>query len=98
MSNNIILAIQVLPKVRDGNTSAVIDKVIEGIQRSGVKYKVCPFETVMEGPYDKLMPIVDNARKVCLDARVEEAVINIKLEIRPDRDVSMEAKISQYGG
>jgi len=49
MSNNILLAIQVLPKVKNGNTLAVVNKVIEIIQESGVKYKVCPFETVMEG-------------------------------------------------
>ena len=96
MSNNIILAIQVLPKVKDGNTVAIVDKVIEIIQKSGVKYKICPFETVMEGPYDKLIQLVDDAQKVCLDAEVEEALISIKIELRPHRDVTMEGKTSRY--
>ena len=96
MSNNILLAIQVLPKVKDGNTVAVVDKVIEIIQRSGVKYKVCPFETVMEGSYDKLIQIVGDAQKVCLDADVEEALISIKIELRPHRDVTIEGKTSRY--
>lgn len=98
MANNIILAIQVLPKVKDGNTVEIVDKVIEIIQKSGVKYKVCPFETVMEGPYDKLIQIVGDAQKVCLDAEVEEALINVKIELRPHRDVVMEQKTSKYGG
>lgn len=98
MSNNIILAIQVLPKVKDGNTVAVVDKVIEIIQRSGIKYKVCPFETVMEGSYDKLIEIVGDTQKVCLDADVEEALINIKIELRPHRDVTIEGKTSRYRG
>lgn len=91
-----MLAIQVLPKVKDGNTAAVIDKVIRAIQASGIKYKVCPFETVLEGPYTDLMQLVGQTRQICMDAKVEEAVINIKMEIRPDRDVSMERKVNRY--
>lgn len=96
MSNKIILAMQVLPKVKDGNTTAVVDKAIEVIQRSGIKYKICPFETVMEGSYDKLIKIVDEVQKVCLDAEVEEVLISIKMESRPHRDVTIEGKTDRY--
>lgn len=97
MSNKIILAIQVLPKVKDGNTTVVVDKAIEVIQRSGIKYEICPFETVMEGSYDKLIRIVDEVQKVCLDAEVEEVLINIKMESRPHSDVTIEGKTDRYG-
>lgn len=97
MSNNIILAIQVLPKMEDGNTVVLVDKIIEIIQSSGVKYKICPFETVMEGPYDKLIQIVGDTHQACLDAEVEEALINIRLELRPHRDITIEQKTSRYG-
>lgn len=96
MSNNVIFAIQVLPKVKDGNTVEFVDKAIEIIKRSGVKYRVCPFETVMEGPYDKLIQIVDEIRKVFLDTEVEEVLINIKIELRPHKDVTLEGKTSRY--
>ena len=96
MPNNIILSIQVLPKVKNGNTVAIVDKVIEIIEGSGVKYKVCPFETVMEGPYDKLIQIVGNAQRVCLDAEVEKALISVKIELRPHRDVTIEGKTKRY--
>ena len=36
------------------------------------------------------------AQKVCLDAEVEEALINIKIELRSHRDVTMEGKNSRY--
>lgn len=98
MSNNVILAIQVLPKVKDGNTVIIVDKAIEAIKRSGVKYTVGPLETVMEGPYDKLIQIVDEVQKICFDAKVEEALINIKIELRPDRDVTIEGKTNRYEG
>ncbi len=96
MPNNINLAIQVLPKVKDGNVYAVVDKAIEVIQTSGVKYRVCPFETVMEGPYDKLMQIVDDAQKACFDAGAEEVLVNIKIQRRPQADVAIEEKTSKY--
>lgn len=98
MSNTVILAMQALPKVKDGNTSAIVDKVIKVIQKSGVKYKICPFETVMEGSYDKLIQIVDDARKVCIDAGVEEVLFNIKIELRPNKDVTIVQKTIKYDG
>ena len=85
-----------MPKVKDGNTVAVVNKVIEIIKKSGVKYKVCSFEMVMEGPYDRLIQIVGDAQKICLDADVEEALISIKIELRPHRDVTIEGKTSRY--
>lgn len=96
MSNTVNLAIQVLPKVKDGNTYAVVDKAIEVIQKSGVKYRVCPFETVMEGTYEKLMQIVDEAQKACFEAGAEEVLVNIKIQRRPDADVTIEEKTGKY--
>lgn len=96
MSNNINLAIQVLPKVKDGNMYAVVDKAIEVIQKSGVKYRVCPFETVMEGSYEKLMQIVDEAQKACFEAGAEELLVNIKIQRRPNADVTIEEKTGKY--
>lgn len=96
MSYTINLALQVIPKVKDGNIYAIVDKAIEVIQKSGVKYRVCPFETVMEGPYDKLMQIVDDAQKACFDAGAEEVLVNIKIQRRPHADVAIEEKTGKY--
>jgi uncharacterized protein (TIGR00106 family) len=96
MNHNINLAIQVLPKVKDGNTYAIVDKAIEVIAASGVKYRVCPFETVMEGPYDRLMRIVRDAQQACFDAGAEEVLVNIKIQNRRDGDVTIEEKTGKY--
>lgn len=96
MSNNINLAIQVLPKVKNGDAYGVVDKAIEVIQKSGVKYRVCPFETVMEGPYERLMQIADEAQKACFAAGAEEVLVNMKIQRRPHGDVTIEEKTGKY--
>lgn len=95
MANQINLAIQVIPKVKE-NTYAVVDKAIEAIRSSGVKYRVCPFETVMEGPYEKLMQVVDDAQQACFEAGAEEVLVNIKIQRRKNGDVTIEEKTGKY--
>lgn len=95
MANQINLAIQVIPKVKE-NAYAVVDKAIEAIRSSGVKYRVCPFETVMEGPYEKLMQVVDNAQQACFEAGAEEVLVNIKIQRRKNGDVTIEEKTGKY--
>jgi uncharacterized protein YqgV (UPF0045/DUF77 family) len=96
MPPTVNIAIQVLPKVKDGNVYAVVDKAIEAIGASGVTYRVCPFETVMEGPYEKLMAVVESAQQACFAAGASEVLVNLKIQRRPDSDVTMAEKIDKY--
>ena len=63
---NINLGIQIVPKSKSKDTYALVDKAIEVIQQSGVKYEVTPFETVMEGPQDTLMEVAKRRKKLSL--------------------------------
>lgn len=96
MSNIVNIAIQVLPKIKTGNVYAVVDRAIGAIQRSGVKYQVCPFETVMEGPYEKLIAVIEEAQQACFEAGAEEVLVNLKIQRRPDRDVTILEKTAKY--
>lgn len=96
MSHTVNMAIQVLPKIKSGDVYAVVDKAIEAIQRSGVKYRVCPFETVMEGTYEKLIAVIDDAQQACFDAGAEEVLVNIKIQRRNTGDVTIEEKTGKY--
>jgi len=96
MAYNINLAIQVLPKTKEGDVYAIVDKAIQAIAASGVTYRVCPFETVMEGPYDKLMEVVRQAQEACFEAGAEEVLVNIKLQHRRDGDVTIAEKTGKY--
>ena len=95
--NKINLSLQVLPKTA-GNAYQIVDKAIDVIIRSGVNYKVCPFETVMEGDYDQLLKIAGDAQDACFEAGAEELLVFIKIQRRKNSDVTMEEKMEKYGG
>ena len=96
MNNKTVnIAIQVLPKT-SGNAYAVVDRAIEVIKNSGVKYRVCPFETVMEGTYEELMKVVADVQDACFDAGSDEILVNIKIQRRRNSDVTMEEKMEKY--
>ncbi len=96
--HNINLALQILPQVPSEQVYAVVDEAIAVIQRSGVKYRVCPFETVMEGPYDQLMDIVKRTQEVCFKAGAGQLLVYIKIQNNSLGPVTIEDKTGKYDG
>ncbi len=92
---NINVSLQVIPKVKDEDTYAVVDKAIEVIQQSGVKYEVGPMETTMEGELDELLEIVKKAQQACVDAGASRVISMVKIDYVPD-GVTMEEKTAKY--
>jgi uncharacterized protein (TIGR00106 family) len=87
---------QVLPKVANGNTYDVVDKAIEVVQKSGVKYEVGAMETVMEGELDELLEIVKKAQNACIEAGASEVMTYIKIHYRPNEGVTLDEKLRKY--
>ncbi|MBO9154239.1 MTH1187 family thiamine-binding protein [Chitinophaga sp. GCM10012297] len=96
--HNINLALQILPQVPSEQVYAVVDEAIAVIQQSGVKYRVCPFETVMEGPYDQLMDIVKRTQEVCFKAGAGQLLVYIKIQNNSLGPVTIEDKTGKYDG
>lgn len=71
MIKKVNVAVQVLPTSTSSNSYAIVDEAISIIHNSGVNYRVTPFETVMEGDYDRLMEIVKQVQVVCYKAGAE---------------------------
>lgn len=90
------IAIQIIPIAKNKDLYPLVDKAIEVIQQSGVKYQVCPFETVMEGRYDQLMEIVKKAHEACLDAGADEVIVNLKIQRHASKEVRIEDKTEKY--
>lgn len=86
---------QVLPKISTGNVYEVVDKAIEVVQRSGVKYEVGAMETVMEGELDELLTIVKQAQEACIEAGASDVMTFVKIHYRPE-GVSMDEKLAKY--
>jgi len=96
MNNLINLAIQVLPRSSKVGTYELVDIAIEMIQKSGLKYKVCPFETVIEGQYDEVMPLVKAIHEAVYAGGAEEMITNIKIQTRNNQDVFIAEKMDKY--
>lgn len=97
MNHTVNLAIQVLPlRLPKTETIRIIDKAIEAIQASGLHYLVCPFETVIEGPYDRVMQLLNEIQDACYAAGATEIIINMKLHRSSEADLLISDKIGKY--
>lgn len=71
------VAVQVLPLVED--VFPVVDKAIQVIAASGLRYEVGPMETVLEGPLDRLLQVAKAAHLACFTAGAERVITLIKI-------------------
>jgi uncharacterized protein YqgV (UPF0045/DUF77 family) len=91
--NTINAAIQVLPQ-NVKNVYEVVDRAIEVIQKSGVKYRVCPFETVIETDWDNALKILSDVKETVLN-EAPSTLINLKIQVA-NKNVSIEDKTRKY--
>lgn len=96
MNKIVNIALQILPSSVTIHPYKLVDKAIEVIAASGLKYRVTPFETVMEGTYDEVMEVVKKAQQACYDAGAESMMTYIKIQSSKDTDVSIEDKMEKY--
>lgn len=89
------LSLQVLPKVPEEATYAVVDEAIKVIQESGIKHLVGPMETTMEGELDTLWEVVKKAQDACIKAGASRVMSIIKIDYKQE-GVTMEEKIHKY--
>lgn len=90
--HNISLGIQIVPRTKTLDTYKLVDEAISVIQNSGVKHVITPFETVMEGKYDELMSIANQAQEAVLKAGADECLVYFRIHYRTNADVSFEEK------
>ena len=96
MENKVNVALQIIPRSNTEGVYKLVDSAIEVIRRSGVKYKVSPFETVMEGHYDTLMRVAREAQEACFNAGAEDLMVFIKIQRSKNKDVAIEDKTGKY--
>lgn len=92
---NVNVSLQVIPNVPEKQIYPVVDKVIEMIDKSGVKYEVGPMETTMEGELDILLEIVKKAQSICVSEGANRVVSVVKIDYK-EEGVTMDEKISKY--
>lgn len=77
--NEVFLAFQVIPRLKEGNNFEVVDKAIEVVKNANVPYQVGAMETTMKGELNQLLAIVTAAQQACYDAGALEVITNIKI-------------------
>lgn len=95
MDKTVNIALQVLPSSKSVHPYAIVDKAIETIAASGLKYKVTPFETVLEGSYEEIISVVKLAQEACYEAGADSLMTYIKIQ-SSRTDVSIEDKMEKY--
>jgi uncharacterized protein YqgV (UPF0045/DUF77 family) len=96
MNHQVNISLQILPSSTEKHPYDIVDQAISIIQKSGLNYKVCPFETVMEGPYDKIMEVIKEVHLTCFAYGADSIFANIKMQINKQQDVFIEDKIGKY--
>ncbi len=89
------VSFQVMPLVTQGEVYPVVDRAIEVVRRSEVKYEVGNMETTMEGELDQLLEIVKEAQQACVDAGGVRVMTLVKTDYAPT-GVTMAEKVDKY--
>lgn len=95
INKKVNIALQVLPSATGIHPYSIVDKAIEVIAKSGLKYLVTPFETVMEGTYEEIMKVVIEVQTACYEAGAESLMTYIKIQSSLS-DVTIEDKMEKY--
>lgn len=96
MLNKINMAIQVIPFAKEKNVYNIVDQAIQVIKDAGVKHRVCPFETVVEGEFDLLTDMIKKIQETCFIHGAYEMITNIRIHARKDGNVTIEEKMYKY--
>jgi uncharacterized protein (TIGR00106 family) len=97
MHNYIVNAsIQVIPVVTNKHPYEWVDEAISVIQRSGIKYEVGAFATLLEGNYDDVMKVIHDVNEQLLIRNCSEWITNIQVQIRSNHDITAVEKVGKY--
>lgn len=93
---NAIVSIQILPKTKQNeDLIPYVDRAIQVIQESGVKHRVGPLETTMEGDLDHLLELIKAMNLEMIAAGSPNVISQVKIYYNPD-GASMEKLTEKY--
>jgi uncharacterized protein YqgV (UPF0045/DUF77 family) len=97
MHNHIINAsIQILPIVQDKHPYEWVDEAIFVIQQSGIKYKIGPFATVVEGTYEQVLSVVNSVNEHLVSQGCNEWIASVQFNMRSGGDITANEKVTKF--
>jgi uncharacterized protein YqgV (UPF0045/DUF77 family) len=82
--------------VQDKHPYEWVDEAIFIIQQSGIKYKIGPFATVVEGTYQQVIEVVQAINEHLVAQNCNEWITSIQLNIRSRADVTANEKVTKF--
>jgi uncharacterized protein (TIGR00106 family) len=93
---NALVSIQILPRTNDGeDIIPYVDRAIQVIHDSGVKYLVSPLETTMEGELDELLGIIRKMNDAMIEKGSPSVISQVKIYFNPE-GASMDKLTEKY--
>ena len=74
---------------------AAVDAAIAVVAQSGLRYKVSPMETTVEGEYDEVMALIKQAQDAVLAAGADRVFTFVKIDYNPQGS-SIDEKLAKY--
>ena len=91
-----VAEICMFPLGTDGTSvGEYLEPVIKEIEKSGLKYMVCPMGTVVEGNLDEILGLVKKCHEVIFRAGAKRVVISLKIDDRIDKALTIESKLGK---
>ncbi|MFD2670618.1 MTH1187 family thiamine-binding protein [Marinicrinis sediminis] len=93
---NALVSIQIIPKTKDGeDVIPYVDRAIEIIHQSGIKYEVHPLETTMEGELSDCMNIIQRMNEAMIEMGSPNVISQVKIYYNPE-GASMDVLTEKY--
>src|SRR4051812_35899825 len=89
-------SIQIIPVVEDRHPYEWVDEAISIIQKSGIKYEVGPFATVLEGSYNEVMKVIHEVNDHLYQKGCSEWISSLQIQIRNSGDITGEEKTEKF--
>ena len=93
----VLLEFAMAPGGKGESVGAYVARILDVIDRSGVRYQLTPMGTILEGEWDRVFGVV----KACFDELgrdCDRVSLNLKMDWRRGGESRMESKIARVEG
>lgn len=89
-------SIQIIPVVLDKHPYEWVDEAISVIEKSGIKYEVAAFSTILEGTYEEVMKVIHDVNEYLYSKNCNEWISSLQIQIRSQGNITGDEKTDKF--
>lgn len=89
-------SIQVIPLTQSNQAMEIVDRSIGIIEKSGLPYTVCPFETSIDGTWEEIMELLNQLKNQLQTESIDDALIQVKFHLSNRGPIVGESKTAKF--